>query len=129
VKHFCPRCWGEVPKGASSCRQCGYELSAYDQLNFEEKLQLATHHPVREHQMMAIHVLGQRGSRDALSRFAEILETSGDPYLCLEVLRALAGYRAADALPLIEDAMRHPSRLVRRLAAELRAGLAAREET
>ena len=75
--------------------------------------------------MKAVQVLGQRRSSLALARFADILARERDPYLCLEVLRALRNYPPDVALPLVQAAQGHRSRLVARFARELEAELRA----
>jgi hypothetical protein len=125
MKHICPGCFAEIPAEAVRCPVCGFDLAAYDGLDFEERLLLATRHPIREHQMMAVQVLGQRRSRLALARFADILANERDPYVCLVVLRALRNYPPDVALSLVRAAEGHRSRLVARFARELEAELRA----
>lgn len=69
--------------------------------------------------MIAVQVLGQRKSPRALPRFAEILRSPGVPYLCREVVAALARYQTRDADQILDEARRHSATLVRRLAGEV----------
>jgi HEAT repeat protein len=119
MTYLCPACWSEIGRVDRRCRRCGYTLADYETLNFEARLLLATHHPVREHQAIAVQALGRRRSGRALQRFTEILESSTDPYLCREVVYALTRYARDAARPLLLTAQRHEAALVRRAAGEV----------
>jgi hypothetical protein len=54
-------------------------LRDYEALGFKDRLLPATHHRVREHQMIAVRALGERRSTKALERFAEIFRSSEGP--------------------------------------------------
>jgi len=112
IHFFCPGCWIEVDEAARCCERCGYDLSAYQDLSFEDKLLLALRDPIRETQRMAVYLLGRLGSERALSAFEELLASSEDPYLLREVVQALSRIPLDGSMRLMEGACRHPSTLV-----------------
>lgn len=119
MKWFCPFCWTLLDKKRQQCPACRRDLSQYDRLSYEDKLIGALHHPVREHRMIAAETLGRLRSRRALPALAQLLKEEADPYLVMEVVRALARIDTPDARLLLAGATSHPSRLVRKLAEAL----------
>jgi len=102
------------------CPGCGRDPVHYDRLSYEEKLIGALRHPVREHRMIAVETLGRLRSQRAVAGLAELLEER-DPYLVMEVVRALAEIGTPGARAHLARAKSHPSKLVRKLAATLAA--------
>jgi len=117
--YFCPSCWRKVDEGAWRCPGCGSNLPEFSTLPYEEKLLLALNHPVREHRLMAVRLLGRIRSRRAAPLMQEMLNAEHDFYLLREVLEALAGIGTTDALKALDAARRHCSVLVRRHAEAL----------
>jgi HEAT repeat protein len=83
---------------------------------YEEKLVLALGHPIRENHIMAIQLLGELRSQQALGHFEKILSGESDLFVIREVLRALAKLDCPRSRAILSSATRHPSKLVRKLA-------------
>ncbi len=117
--HFCPFCWREVEERADRCPACGADLAAFSSLTYEDKLLLALEHPVREHRLTPIRVLGRTRSTRAVPRLQEMLKTEHDFYLLREVLEALAHIDSLEAREALSAARLHSSTLVRHYAEAL----------
>jgi HEAT repeat protein len=120
VTFFCPGCGTRIDPAEALCPACGFDLCAHLGDSYEQKLILALAHPIREHRMMAIQVLGELRSVAAAEPLKAILAAEDDYFVLREVLTSLAridsdGCRAAVA----DAAVSHPSKLVRRFAARL----------
>lgn len=128
LTYYCPSCWKEIPFEGDTCPHCGYDLLSYRALGYEDKLLLATRHPVPEYRYLAIQALGMLGSRRALPLFAEILrEKEADVYLIYEVLQALSHIDDQRSRDLLKEATRHPLPLVQKRAIELLQNMKGRE--
>lgn len=114
--HFCPNCWKEITKEANACPHCGYVIAEYESLSYEKKLINALHHPVRENRMMAIQVLGELHSRDALPIFASILETEEDYYVIRQIMLALEKIGGTESKKMLLHLQTHKSKLIRSAA-------------
>jgi len=101
------------------CPQCGYDLSTYEKLSYEEKLILALKHPIRENRMIAVQVLGKLHSRAAIPIFATLLQTEEDFYIIREIVHALARIGNVQSRKMIQKLKDHPSGLVRRFVKEM----------
>lgn len=110
---FCPRCWKEISEKADQCAYCGYNLEEYKTLSYEKKLMNALHHPLRENRMMAIQVLGELRSREALPLFASLLETEEDFFVIRETMRALKRIGGRKSKEMLLSLKTHQSNLVR----------------
>lgn len=119
MRYFCPHCWTTIDVDIDECPSCGFRLADYDAASYETKLLMALKHPVHEHRLLAVQILGRIRSVRAVAAFGQILGESEDYYLMREVLHALATIGTPDALRLLRQAQRHPSRLVREMAREL----------
>jgi len=113
---FCPQCWTEIPESALECPHCGYDLSSYERLSYEEKLILSLRHPLRENRMMAIRLLGDLQSERAVAALESMLKSEEDFYVLRETIHALAGIGNAESMRIIRGLRKHPSRLVRTVA-------------
>jgi HEAT repeat protein len=116
---FCPHCWKEIKAQADQCNYCGYNLKEYKNLSYEKKLMNALHHPIRENRMMAVQVLGDIKSKNAIPAFKEIIETQDDYYLIKEILLALKKIGGAESKNIISHLQAHKSNLVSRAAKNL----------
>ncbi len=113
---FCPGCWKEIAQADLRCPHCGYLLEDFHGLSYEQKLILAVGHPVREHRMMAIRVLGSLRSQAAVAALGSLLDRETDYYVIREAVVALRKIGGTQALRRIERLRHHPSRLVRTLS-------------
>lgn len=116
---FCPQCWEEIPESALDCPHCRYDLSSYERLSYEEKLILSLRHPVRENRMMAIRLLGELKSEGALAALESVLESEEEFYVLRQTIYALAKMGNAESMQMIRSLRKHPSRLVRTVAAKV----------
>lgn len=119
LTYFCPGCWKKIPEHEKKCPACGYDLREFEQLSYEQKLLLSLRHPIRENQLIAVRILGQLGTPDALPEFQRLLEAETDYYLLREVLIGLMNIHHPRSRELLQSAMQHRSRLVSRFAQEV----------
>jgi HEAT repeat protein len=115
---FCPGCWAETQESDVVCATCGFNLTNYARLPYEEKLILALNHPIRESCMMAIRLLGDLKSNRAVATFEAMLETEEDFYLVREIVWSLQKIGTARSREIIQRLRYHPSGLVRRVVEE-----------
>jgi len=118
MRTFCSKCFAESDPGACTCGRCGADL-AQSAAEFEDKLLGALHHPIPDHQMTAVRVLGERQSTRAISEFAALLGGDVDYYLAREILLALRRIASPESERVLVEATRHRSRLVRMFAKKL----------
>ncbi len=117
---FCPACGGNVAATEATCPSCGFDLAAHRADSYEQKLLLALRHPVREHRMMAIQLLGELGSTAAVEPLKGMLAAESDYFTLCEVLKALAKIGSpSSAAAVAAAASVHPSKLVRQFAVRL----------
>ncbi len=120
---FCPRCGATVEATASQCPACAFDFCAHGANSYEQKLILALAHPVREHRMIAIQVLGELQSTAAVKPLKEILAAESDYVFLREVLTSLTKIGSPESRAAVAAAAwDHPSRLVRRFASRLLGG-------
>jgi len=101
------------------CLQCGYDLSNYEKLSYEEKLILALKHPIRENRMIAVQVLGKLHSRAAIPFFATLLQTEEDFYMIREIVHALVHIGNVQSIDVIQKLKDHPLELVRHFVEDI----------
>jgi HEAT repeat protein len=116
---FCPACWKEIREDDKKCRYCGADITAYDQKGFDEKLIQALGHPVRETVGMAVWILGERKTTEAVGPLMQLFERSDNPFLQREILDALDKIGTEDALNFIMESLDHHINMVRRRAWEI----------
>ena len=110
---FCPFCGKASPLDDQICSQCGTSLDHWREYPFEERLLLTLRHPLPEHQMMAIRILGQRKYERAVPVFAEMIAAGQDVYVLKEIVVALSQMDTADSRQVLEKLRSHPSPVVR----------------
>lgn len=76
----------------------------------------ALSHPVREHRMIAIEVIGRPGSGEAVLAPEKIIVTDNDHDIIREAVRALDRIGGPQAGTMIASLARHPPPLVRKIA-------------
>ena len=116
--YFCPGCWHQSREEHTACPACGYLLSRYNTLSYDEKLTLALRHPIREHRMIAIHLLGRRKYAPAVSVFTELLKSEQDYYVIREMADAARKIASTESAGFLAALAKHPSRIVRELIRE-----------
>lgn len=117
---YCPSCWKKIRSDDLICPECGYDLSNFSSLSYEEKLLLALHHPVPGNRMVAIQTLGDLHSQLALPELEKTLKNlREDVYTLRETVIAIAKIPGEDSRVLLKEATRHPYTLVRHKAEEL----------
>ncbi|MER3421778.1 MAG: zinc ribbon domain-containing protein [Chloroflexota bacterium] len=119
MRVFCTRCWTDADSGMQHCPACGADLAWFDKLSYEDKLIRALRHPVMDHQLMAITVLGQQRSERAVPYLCALLASEDNVYVLREVLLALARIGGPLSEAALAAATGHRARLVRQLAQEL----------
>lgn len=119
TRFYCPNCWNEVAEGTRICPYCGFDLSSYDILSYEEKLLLSLKHPIRENRMIAIQLLGKLKSRAALPVFESILDSERDFYVIREIIFALIKIDDEKSRALLSKLKRHKSTLIRKVLKSL----------
>ncbi len=120
VTYYCPSCWAEFHEDLQVCPRCGFEIRSFDRLEYEQKLIKAAFHPIPENRYMAVEALGMLKTPRALPVLERILrEETDDVYLLYQVLKALADIPDPRSKELLQEAARHPFRLVRQRAVQL----------
>jgi len=110
---FCPFCGKASPLDDRICSRCGKSLDHWQEYPFEERLLLTLHHPLPEHQMMAIRILGLRKYGRAVPVFADMIAAGQDVYVLREIVVALSQMDTADSRQILEKLRNHPSPVVR----------------
>ena len=102
LTYFCPQCWRELDAQATVCPYCGYDLAAYEQLPFEQKLLRAVRHPVQDNRIVAIQSLGRMRSEAAVVVFASVLASEESFFVIREIAFALAQIGNEQSRELLE---------------------------
>jgi len=110
---FCPFCGKQEPDDLPVCPSCGKSLRHWRDHAFEERLLLTLRHPIREHRMMAVQILGQRRYQRAVPVFAEMIRTERDVYLLREIAIALNRIDTAKSRKILTELSAHPSTVIR----------------
>ncbi|HRS88660.1 MAG TPA: HEAT repeat domain-containing protein [Smithellaceae bacterium] len=105
----------EIEPDTVNCPKCGYDLTHFDKLSFEEKLISALGHPIRENRMMAVETLGKLRSVKAVAVFADILKNESDYYLIREIILALKKIDCPESRKMINELKTHRSNLVKNM--------------
>jgi HEAT repeat protein len=117
ITYYCPNCWNEISEQDEVCPKCGYVLEEDTHPTLEEKLLMSLRHPAPDIQMMAVQILGNLGSIQALPQFENIpSDPETDVYLLREVIQALSKIRHPKSAELLRQVRAHSSPLIRRLA-------------
>jgi HEAT repeat protein len=110
---FCPFCGKQSPDDDPVCHSCGKSIEHWREHAFEERLLLTLHHPIQEHRMIAIQILGQRKYERAVPVFAEMIAAGQDVYTLREIVYALLQMNTENSRQLITKLREHPSAVVR----------------
>ena len=116
---YCPACWKEIREDDKKCQRCGSDLTVLDQKSFDEKLIQALGHPVRETARMAVWILGERKTVEAVAPLIRLFDETENPFLQREILDTLDKIGTEDALNFIMESLDHHVSIVRRRAWEI----------
>lgn len=116
---FCPFCGKPDPDETQICSRCGKNLDHWRDYPFEERLILTLQHPIQEHRMMAIRILGQRRYERAIPAFEEMMNRGQDVYTMREIVFALSQINTDESRRLIEILQDHPSPVVQNACEEI----------
>ena len=120
VTYYCPSCWAEIHENTEICSHCEFNIGAFGDLEYEQKLINAAFHPIPENRYMAIEALGMLKTPRTLPTLARILhEEKDDIYLLYQVLKALANIPDSYSKQLLEEVTHHSYRLIRQSAERL----------
>ena len=116
---FCPFCGLSDQQDTPVCSRCGRSLEHWKEHSYEERLILTLRHPILEHRMMAIRILGERGYERAVPAFAEMVAAGYDVYTLREIALALTRINTLESRRLLANLKKHPSPVVRSVFAEM----------
>lgn len=117
---YCPHCWKRIDGNNEYCPNCGFDLTEFSRLTYEEKLILSLHHPLPGRRNIAAQVLGNIQSVKALDEFEKILQSGETDYFYLRViLQAIAKIDSPRKMYLLQMAETNPNILIRDLATTL----------
>ena len=117
---FCPFCGRESPDDENTCPRCGKSLEHWRDSPFDEKLLLTLHHPICEHRMMSIQLLGHRKYQKAVPVFASMIETEKDVYALREIAFALARIDTPESRRVLEQLKEHSSPVIHEAIGQIR---------
>lgn len=109
---FCPFCGLSDQQDNAVCPRCKKSLEHWKEHPFEERLILTLRHPLREHRMMAVRLLGQRRYARAIPFFAEMMEEGQDVYTLGAIISALRVIDTPESCRLADTLKNHPSPVV-----------------
>ncbi|OPY39152.1 MAG: hypothetical protein A4E35_00386 [Methanoregula sp. PtaU1.Bin051] len=110
---FCPFCGKQEPGDLPGCPFCGKSIRFWREHPYEERLLLTLRHPIIEHRMDAIRILGGKRYRRAVPVFARMIRTERDVYLLREIAIALNRIDTPQSRLLIAELLNHPSPVVK----------------
>jgi hypothetical protein len=110
---FCPFCGKQRLDDDPFCPSCRKSIGHWREHAFEERLLLTLHHPIQEHRMMAIQILGRRKYERAVPVFAEMIAAGQDIYTLREIVYALSQMNTSESRKVIARLRDHPSPVVR----------------
>lgn len=120
ITYYCPACWSEIQEGNSICPFCGFELAQDSHLSFENKLLKTLDHPVQDQRILAIRLLGNINSHQAIPHFKEKLRNLELPvFEVAEILIALNKIPGLASQLLIYEALDHPYPIIQNQAEKL----------
>jgi HEAT repeat protein len=88
MTYLCPICWNEIGRG-EFCPQCGSDLRAVDDVDYEAKLIRALQHPEPTTPRRVAEILGKRRSKAAVPPLIDLGLSTSDPYVQEAVASAL----------------------------------------
>ena len=115
MQAFCTRCWSLISTQDAVCPECGAE-TAIDKRSFEEKLVTALNHPLPSTRARICWLLGQQREPWCTPHLVRMLDDP-DLFVQMAALRALGDAGDASAIPVLEQASKQASLLLRIVAA------------
>ncbi len=118
MKFFCPKCWKEIEEECKTCPHCGYEISKYGLLSYEDKLIHSLNHPIDEFKINAIRILGNIGGEKAISAFEKLIDIESSVPILLEVIESLRklSFNFESAYSVLKKLTKHKAKVVRESA-------------
>jgi HEAT repeat protein len=113
VTYFCPRCGTTRPPKEVICGYCGFDIRAFEEASYDEKLLVALFHPEPETSERAAFLLGVRKSPGAAHALERRYHDTGDAFLQRQVVAALDRIGGPEAKRVLADAATHYSMIVR----------------
>ena len=107
VTYLCPHCGTTRPPDEVVCAYCGFDIRAFEEASFDEKLLVALFHPEPETSQRAAFLLGVRRSPGAAEALERRYHDTGDPFILRAVVAALARLGGPIADRVLEDAKAH----------------------
>lgn len=118
ITFFCPFCGKQGPDDENVCSRCGKSPGHWREHPFEERLLLTLRHPILEHRMMAIRILGQKRYARSVAVFGQMIEAGQDVYTLREIGYALSQINTRNSRRLLAELREHPSPVVRAACGE-----------
>jgi hypothetical protein len=110
---FCPVCWAASRNDEPVCRHCGAEIGRIQAgKSYGQRLAEALRHPEPTTPLRVAMVLGLRREAGAVEALAACAHETGDLYLCLECLTALARIGTPEAWAAVASFVGDPRRVV-----------------
>lgn len=120
LTYYCPECWKIVNETDIVCPHCGFQLTEFHELDFEEKLLSSLKHSIPERKIMAAQILGNINSGKALIEFQNIIESGETNYYILRsILIATAKIDDPLRMTILQNAIHNASTLISELAKSL----------
>lgn len=113
VTYVCPKCGTTRSPDEVVCGSCGYDLRAFEKAPYDDKLLVALFHPEPETTERAAHLLGVRRPPRAAAALERRYRSTGDPFILMAVVAAIANVGGPEAERVLMDARVHDSMLVR----------------
>ena len=92
TRFFCFSCWGEVNSQDTICPWCGNDLTAADDMSYDEKLIKALNHFEPETAIRAAQILAMKKVREGADAIADAFANRADldPIMAHAFLKAIA---------------------------------------
>jgi HEAT repeat protein len=113
VTYLCPNCGTTRLPREVVCAQCGFDIRAFEDASFDQKLLIALFHPEPETAVRAAFLLGLRQPPEAAAALERRYHDTGDPFLQREIVAALDRIGGPEAARVLDEAQRHYSMIVR----------------
>jgi HEAT repeat protein len=110
---YCPNCWREIADDKEACSHCGENPSSWEAKKYSAKLIEALAHPEPDTRSRAVYLLGEKRTVEAVEPLFSLFRRSVNPFLQGEVIEALGKIGGLSTIPVLMDALRHPSFVVR----------------